>query len=175
MKYALGRGLPPAMRWQVMALLVACLAGVVGLVTGHWWAASTTAAQVSPVKSATATELAPPGALRGDDPAGARTVSRRIGAGGAPEDAMWEATSRAEPAINPGSGATLPEGWRFGGFFATEKGPAAIVVFDGATPPLYMYVGDRLPNKASITAIEPDAVTVRTLINKRWVLVTLDL
>ena len=119
-------------------------------------------------------QVTPPGALLGDEPSGARAAAKRIGAGRASEDAMWEITARAEPTM-PGSAASLPEGWRFGGFFATEKGPAAIVVFEGVTPPMYLHVGDRLPNKASIIAIKPDAVTVRTLINKRWVLVTLDL
>lgn len=93
---------------------------------------------------------------------------------GARTDQIWELSIGADSAATAGAGVAPIDVWRIGGVFESDAGPALIVVSGIAGPPRYLRVGELLPNRAKITAITPDTVTVSTKVNKRWVLVSLN-
>jgi len=163
------------LRWQGVGLACALLAAAAGYVSAPWrmgLGAGKDLATASASAAASAAAAVLPSSTVAAPPAPVPTVPLRLAQNQI--DGLWEVSIRppAPGAAEPGPPA--PEGWRVAGVYATEAGPAAIVVFDGVAPTQYLRVGSSLPNRAVIVAITRDAVTVKTLVNRRWVLVILD-
>lgn len=93
---------------------------------------------------------------------------------GARTDHIWEVSIGADASSAAGTGVVPVALWRIGGVFESDSGSALIVVFGNAGLPQYLRVGDLLPNRAKIIAITRDDVIVKTRINNRWVLVSLN-